>query len=218
MKTGVMTSWKYKYFNSAIYDREVPGSFGVFLLKSTWGAKPTDKHQTEHIHAMPQQYYVKEVVFACQCIHECIHVHPYISQDHSYFSVVSPCAWLCQLAVHTDNSRQIKQDLLWMLSFALFNHEKSCFVASKPWFMLHLSQVHLHPQPFAMLPDPSTSSTECGGKWDDTGTAHPLSASLVTSIGYHIKLLQTFVNNLLFPCWLRKQYNFLESKIFRWMM
>lgn len=44
--------------------------------------------------------------------------------------------------------------------------------------MLHLSQVHLHPQPFTMLPDPSTSYTERGRKGGDPGTAHPPSEIL----------------------------------------
>lgn len=85
--------------------------------------------------------------------------------------------------------------------------------------MLHVSQVHLHPQPFTMLvliPVPAPQNVE-----ENEMTLVQLIlflTSLVTSIGYHIKLLQTFVNNLLFSSWLRKQYNFLESRIFRWLM
>lgn len=172
-----MISWKYKYFNSATYDREMPGSFGFVLLESTWGAKPTDKHQTQRTHAIPQQY-VREVFFACQCIHEYVHVQGiHTSLKFSHISLWSVMCMTVSVSC-TYTCMQMKQDFLWMLSFALFNHEKGCFVASKSWFMLHLSQVHLHPQPFTMLPDPSTSYTECGRKWGNTGTAHPLSEIL----------------------------------------
>lgn len=216
MKTGVMTSWKHNYFNSATYDREkLRVFFAQVNLRSKTHRQASDRAYTCHAIAICEEGVLLHASASMSMYVHVQGIHTSLKFTHvSLWLVVCmtvsiSCTYTCM---------QIKQDLFWMLSFALLNHGKGCFVASEPWFILHLSQVHLHPQLFTMLPDPSTSTTECGRKWDETGTAHLFLRSLVTPTGYHIKLLQTFVNDLLFSSWLRKQYNFLESKIFRWMM
>lgn len=121
---------------------------------------------------------------------------------------------MCQVCVRTWT--QVKQQLLWVFSFPLFNHETGCFEA----------MIHTPPEPstppssaFQCPLGPSTSCTRRDRKQGDTGAAQPVSEILTQIQWLPCKAVTDLCEqpSVFLPAH-RKQYDFLERKMVRQMM
>lgn len=149
---------------------------------------------------------MKWVLFAGQCIHEyvCVLV------IHTLLKFIYISLWLAVCISVSDMRTHIckqnrNRNNFGSFHFPLFNHETGCFVALKPWFMLLLCQVHLHPQPFTIPPGPNTSCAWRGRKWGDAGTAHPYSEIQIHWLPYKaVSACSPLWTIFCVPSWLTK--------------